>query len=152
MARALYPGTFDPIHNGHIDIAVRASALFDEVVMAIYDAPPKKLLFETAERLELARDALGFAIRAGACAAERVEPALRPREEAEVGEHEQQCQRAQLHGAGEGIVSGPAAGRTLTSPLSIACTPSAASSSSAPRASTPRAVPSGTLAELVRSA
>jgi pantetheine-phosphate adenylyltransferase len=58
MARALYPGTFDPIHNGHIDIAVRASALFDEVVMAIYDAPPKKLLFDTAERLEMARLAL----------------------------------------------------------------------------------------------
>jgi pantetheine-phosphate adenylyltransferase len=58
MARALYPGTFDPIHNGHIDIAVRASALFDEVVMAIYDAPPKKLLFDTSERLELARQAL----------------------------------------------------------------------------------------------
>jgi pantetheine-phosphate adenylyltransferase len=58
MARALYPGTFDPIHNGHIDIAVRASALFDEVVLAIYDAPPKKLLFDTAERRELARIAL----------------------------------------------------------------------------------------------
>jgi pantetheine-phosphate adenylyltransferase len=58
MARALYPGTFDPIHNGHIDIAVRASALFDEVVMAIYDAPPKKLLFDTNERLELAQRAL----------------------------------------------------------------------------------------------
>ena len=58
MARALYPGTFDPIHNGHIDIAVRASVLFDEVVMAIYDAPPKKLLFNTQERLELARQAL----------------------------------------------------------------------------------------------
>lgn len=58
MARALYPGTFDPIHNGHIDIAVRASALFDEVVVAIYDAPPKKLLFDTAERQELARLAL----------------------------------------------------------------------------------------------
>lgn len=58
MARALYPGTFDPIHNGHIDIAVRASAMFDEVIMAIYDAPPKKLLFDTNERLELAREAL----------------------------------------------------------------------------------------------
>lgn len=58
MARALYPGTFDPLHNGHIDIAVRASALFDEVVMAIYDAPPKKLLFDTNERFELARHAL----------------------------------------------------------------------------------------------
>ena len=58
MSRALYPGTFDPIHNGHIDIARRAGAIFDEVVMAIYDAPPKKLLFSTAERLELARVAL----------------------------------------------------------------------------------------------
>lgn len=58
MARALYPGTFDPIHNGHIDIAARASALFDEVVMAIYDAPPKKLLFNTEERRALAQQAL----------------------------------------------------------------------------------------------
>ncbi len=55
MARALYPGTFDPIHNGHIDIAVRASVLFDEVIVAVYDAPPKKLLFDTADRCELAR-------------------------------------------------------------------------------------------------
>ncbi len=58
MARALYPGTFDPIHYGHIDIAVRACALFDEVVMAIYDAPPKKLLFSTAERYDLAKTAV----------------------------------------------------------------------------------------------
>ena len=58
MARALYPGTIDPIHNGHIDIAVRAAAMFDEVVLAIYDAPPKKLLFTTEERLTLARQAL----------------------------------------------------------------------------------------------
>lgn len=58
MARAVYPGTFDPIHNGHIDIATRASALFDEVVLAVYEAPPKKLLFSTQERLELARQAL----------------------------------------------------------------------------------------------
>lgn len=58
MTRALYPGTFDPIHNGHIDIATRASALFSEVVFAVYDAPPKKLLFTTDERLEMAQDAL----------------------------------------------------------------------------------------------
>lgn len=58
MARALYPGTFDPMHNGHIDIATRASAMFDELVVAIYDAPPKKLLFSTEERLSLAREAL----------------------------------------------------------------------------------------------
>lgn len=58
MTRALYPGTFDPIHNGHIDIATRAAALFDEVVLAVYDAPPKKLLFTTDERVEMAREAL----------------------------------------------------------------------------------------------
>jgi pantetheine-phosphate adenylyltransferase len=58
MTRALYPGTFDPIHNGHIDIATRASALFDEVVLAVYDAPPKKLLFTTDERVDLAHQAL----------------------------------------------------------------------------------------------
>lgn len=59
MTRALYPGTFDPIHNGHIDIATRASTIFDEVLLAIYDAPPKKtLLFNTAERLALATEAL----------------------------------------------------------------------------------------------
>jgi pantetheine-phosphate adenylyltransferase len=58
MTRALYPGTFDPIHNGHVDIATRASILFDELILAVYDAPPKKLLFETAERVELAERAL----------------------------------------------------------------------------------------------
>lgn len=58
MTRALYPGTFDPMHNGHIDIATRASALFDEVVIAVYDMPPKKLLFTTDERVTLARQAL----------------------------------------------------------------------------------------------
>lgn len=58
MVRALYPGTFDPMHNGHIDIATRASALFDEVVIAVYDAPPKRLLFLTDERLDLAHRSL----------------------------------------------------------------------------------------------
>jgi pantetheine-phosphate adenylyltransferase len=58
MTRALYPGTFDPIHNGHIDIATRSCTIFDEVVLAIYDAPPKKLLFTTDERVEMARTAL----------------------------------------------------------------------------------------------
>ncbi len=58
MIRALYPGTFDPMHNGHVDIATRAAAMFDEVVIAVYDAPPKKLLFSTDERLELARRAV----------------------------------------------------------------------------------------------
>jgi pantetheine-phosphate adenylyltransferase len=58
MTRAVYPGTFDPIHNGHIDIVSRASGIFDEVVLAIYDAPPKNLLFSTEERVELAERAV----------------------------------------------------------------------------------------------
>ena len=58
MTRALYPGTFDPIHNGHIDVASRACAIFDEVIVAVYDVPPKKLLFTTEERLSLAEEAL----------------------------------------------------------------------------------------------
>ena len=51
--RALFPGTFDPIHYGHIDIALRASKLFDEVIVAVYNRPLKNLLFSPEERLEL---------------------------------------------------------------------------------------------------
>ena len=58
MTRALYPGTFDPLHNGHLDVVTRASRLFDEVILAVYDAPPKKLLFSTEERLQLASEAV----------------------------------------------------------------------------------------------
>lgn len=58
MIRALYPGTFDPIHNGHIDIAGRAARLFDELIIGIYDSPPKTLLFDTAQRLRLTHQAL----------------------------------------------------------------------------------------------
>jgi pantetheine-phosphate adenylyltransferase len=57
MVRALFPGTFDPIHLGHIDIATRASRLFDEVVMAVYDKPLKNLLFSPEERISLVREA-----------------------------------------------------------------------------------------------
>ncbi len=56
--RALYPGTFDPIHNGHVDIAARAAALFDELVIGVYDTSPKSLLFDTAQRVALAEQSL----------------------------------------------------------------------------------------------
>ncbi len=58
MGIALYPGTFDPIHNGHIDIATRAAGVFDELVVGVYDRPSKKLLFTTEERMEMAALAL----------------------------------------------------------------------------------------------
>ena len=57
MVRALFPGTFDPIHYGHIDIATRASRLFDEVVMAVYDKPLKSLMFSPEERISLVNEA-----------------------------------------------------------------------------------------------
>jgi pantetheine-phosphate adenylyltransferase len=57
MIRAVFPGTFDPIHNGHIDIALRAVRLFDELVVAVYDRPLKELLFSPDERLELVKQA-----------------------------------------------------------------------------------------------
>ncbi len=50
---ALYPGTFDPFHNGHLDIAQRALALFDELIIGVYDLPDKKLLFSHSERITL---------------------------------------------------------------------------------------------------
>lgn len=54
MVRAVYPGTFDPIHLGHIAIARRAARLFDEVVVAVYDRPMKSLVFSPEERITLA--------------------------------------------------------------------------------------------------
>jgi pantetheine-phosphate adenylyltransferase len=57
MVRALFPGTFDPITYGHMDIATRAARLFDEVVMAVYDRPLKSLMFLPEERMDLVRQA-----------------------------------------------------------------------------------------------
>lgn len=53
MVTAIYPGTFDPVHNGHVDVAVRASKLFDKLIIGIYDSPPKDLLFNAEERVEM---------------------------------------------------------------------------------------------------
>jgi pantetheine-phosphate adenylyltransferase len=57
MIRAVFPGTFDPIHYGHIDIAHRASRIFDELVVAVYDKPLKSLLFMPEVRIDLVRTA-----------------------------------------------------------------------------------------------
>lgn len=55
---AVYPGTFDPIHNGHLDIVHRAAELFDEVLVAVYDKPLKSLVFSPEERMALVAEAV----------------------------------------------------------------------------------------------
>jgi pantetheine-phosphate adenylyltransferase len=60
MDLAIYPGSFDPITMGHVDVAERAARLFDHVVIAVYVHSEKPgALFTTAERLDLARQAVG---------------------------------------------------------------------------------------------
>jgi len=55
MTRALYPGTFDPITNGHVDLIHRASRLFDELVIAVAESKSKGALFDLEERTDLVR-------------------------------------------------------------------------------------------------
>ncbi|MBV8044720.1 pantetheine-phosphate adenylyltransferase [Pluralibacter sp.] len=55
--KAIYPGTFDPITNGHLDIVTRASSMFDTVILAIAASPSKKPMFDLAERVALAQQA-----------------------------------------------------------------------------------------------
>ena len=56
--KAIYPGTFDPITNGHIDIVTRAASMFDKVLLAIAASPSKKPMFDLNERVQLATDAI----------------------------------------------------------------------------------------------
>lgn len=58
MIRAIYPGSFDPFHNGHRDIARRAALIFNELIVAVLDAPTKNLLFSTTERMQLVQESL----------------------------------------------------------------------------------------------
>ena len=57
--KAVYPGTFDPITLGHEDLVRRAAKLFDHVVLAVADSRAKRPLFTLAERIDMARTALG---------------------------------------------------------------------------------------------
>jgi pantetheine-phosphate adenylyltransferase len=56
--RAVYPGTFDPVHYGHMDIIERGARLFDEVIVAVYDKPLKSLVFSFDERVALVRQSV----------------------------------------------------------------------------------------------
>ena len=56
MKIILYPGTFDPIHKGHIDICEKASKIFDKVIFAVAENPNKKTLFSAIERVEMIKN------------------------------------------------------------------------------------------------
>ena len=58
MTIAIYPGAFDPITNGHLDIATRAAKLVERLIIGVYDIPAKNLLFTTEERVDLVRQAI----------------------------------------------------------------------------------------------
>ncbi len=58
MVTAIYPGSFDPITNGHLDIAARAARLFDRVTIAVYARPVKNILFPVEERVSMIREAI----------------------------------------------------------------------------------------------
>jgi pantetheine-phosphate adenylyltransferase len=58
MHRAIYPGSFDPITNGHLDIIARSCSLFDEVVVAVLNNPEKSAMFSVEERCSILREVL----------------------------------------------------------------------------------------------
>lgn len=58
MRIAVYPGTFDPIHNGHIDVIERAAGMFDKVIVVIAKNSKKVALFDEEKRLDMVREAL----------------------------------------------------------------------------------------------
>ncbi|PYN89398.1 MAG: pantetheine-phosphate adenylyltransferase [Candidatus Rokuibacteriota bacterium] len=55
--RAVYPGMFDPVHNGHIDVIQRSLQIFDELIVAVVANPSKQPLFSVKERLEMIDEA-----------------------------------------------------------------------------------------------
>ena len=55
IKRAIYPGTFDPITNGHLDIIKRACRMFDEIIVAVADSEAKKPMFTLEQRIEMVK-------------------------------------------------------------------------------------------------
>jgi pantetheine-phosphate adenylyltransferase len=70
MTTAVYPGSFDPVTNGHLDVIERAAGVFERIVVGVLENPRKQPLFAAAERIELLRAAL-----AGGPAGDRIEVA-----------------------------------------------------------------------------
>lgn len=66
MRRAIYPGSFDPVTNGHLDIIERGSKLFDEIIIAVLVNPEKRALFTVEERREMLEEVLTH-IESGGC-------------------------------------------------------------------------------------
>jgi len=58
LSIAIYPGSFDPITNGHLDIATRAAKIFEKLIIGVFDTPNKPILFTTEERVELIRQTI----------------------------------------------------------------------------------------------
>ncbi|MBA7641474.1 Phosphopantetheine adenylyltransferase [subsurface metagenome] len=58
MTVAVYPGTFDPITNGHLDVVTRAAKLFDKIIIGVYEKSDKHLVFTTEERVDSAKRAV----------------------------------------------------------------------------------------------
>ena len=58
MATALYPGSFDPVTVGHVDVVNRAAGIFDRVIVAVYGMPAKAMLFDSDERVALFQNAV----------------------------------------------------------------------------------------------
>ena len=66
MRRAIYPGSFDPVTNGHLDIIERGSKLFDEIIIAVLVNPEKRALFTVEERREMLEEVLAH-VESGGC-------------------------------------------------------------------------------------
>jgi pantetheine-phosphate adenylyltransferase len=58
LVTAIYPGSFDPVTNGHLDIVWRAAKLFEQVIVAVYDRPAKRMLFSPEQRLQMIRQSV----------------------------------------------------------------------------------------------